>query len=1013
MPAPPTPSAEDRPASDATAVDTNGRFFVGREQEMRALQRGLGDAVSGRGRLVLLGGEPGIGKTRLADEFAATAKGQGALVLWGRCWEAGGAPAYWPWIQSVRGLVYDLDAEALAAAVGGGGPDLVQILPELRERLPDLPERPPASPEAARFRLFEALSGFLRRASAARPLVLVLEDLHAADASSLLLLRFVAGDINASRLLLLGTYRDVEVGRDHPLAGVVPELVRSTGTMRITLPGLRDPHVARFIEEIAGRRAPADLVAAIRRETEGNPLFVEEVVRLLTAEGRLWSHVDDRRWPIPEGVREVIGQRLGRLPEDCRRVLTLAAVMGRDFSVEALQRVTGRTAADLLDALHDAVAARVVAGRQEDPSEFRFAHALIRDTLYDDLMPAERVRLHREVGEALEGLYAGDPEPHLAELAFHFFEAAPGGDAGKAVDYATAAGRRAVALLAAEEAVRLFHMALRHLREPRDEQRRCEVLILLGDAEARSGAQPASKETFLEAAEIATRLDLPDLLGRAAFGYSGRFPWLRAGIDRQVIPLLREALDAIGEQDGVLRALLLARLAGALRDQPSMEPRTSLAREAVAIARRIGEPDTLTYTLLSYWGAALLGPDGIDEQLVIAEELNRLAEQVDDRERLNDAGWVRFIAYMERGQAWEARAQREEMVRHAQELRQPPQQWYAGVVTTVIALQDGRFAEAEQLIDDTWETAGHAQPWDAGAARLFALFVLRREQGRLAELEEDLRRAPAQYPGYRCLPCMLLAALCDLGRLDEARAIFDELTADDLAGFPKDNEWLCALTLLAEAAAVLEDRDRAEVLYEQLSPYGELVALMASEASLGPVHRPLGILAAVLSRDDDAARHFEDAVDQAQRMGARPWVAHAQYGYAELLARRAHPGDRDLAADLAAGTAAACEDMGMTALGMRAGELAARLGVRPRRRPGQPAAASTEAPKGTTLTPRERQVAALVAEGLSNRQIAERLYLSERTAETHVQNILAKLGFTSRTQVAGWAVREGLYADGT
>jgi predicted ATPase len=242
---------------------------VGRGPETEALLAGLGDATSGRGRFFALGGEPGIGKTRLADEFSTRAKAGGALVLWGRCWEAGGAPAYWPWIQSLRGLLRELDPEALGERVAGGGADLAQMLPELRERLPDLSEPSPASPGTARFRLFDALSGFLRRTSEDRPLLLVLEDLHAADAPSLLLLQFVVGEASGSRMLVLATFRDVEVTRDHPLAASLSELARAQGTTRISLAGLSRPDASRLIEAITGRTPPAELVGAIHRETEG------------------------------------------------------------------------------------------------------------------------------------------------------------------------------------------------------------------------------------------------------------------------------------------------------------------------------------------------------------------------------------------------------------------------------------------------------------------------------------------------------------------------------------------------------------------------------------------------------------------------------------------------------------------------------------------------------------------------------------------------------------------------
>ena len=300
-------------------------------------------------------------------------------------------------------------------------------------------------------------------------------------------------------------------------------------------------------------------------------------------------------------------------------------------------------------------------------------------------------------------------------------------------------------------------------------------------------------------------------------------------------------------------------------------------------------------------------------------------------------------------------------------------------------------------MDETLDVGRQAQPWDAAIGRFFAQFVLCRERGELASIEQEVRKTLTTHPGYRSVRCILLTLLIEAQRLDEARGLFDQLATDDFAGFPKDNEWLFAVSLLAEVAVELDDRPRARTLYEQLVPYSGLVALAGSEVSLGPVDRPLGSVAHFLGRADDACRHFDAAIATCQRMGARPWTAHAECAYAAMLAK----GDgaaRQRAAVLAASARAAAEEMGMTVLATRADALLARLGAR----------GATRVGPGIQLTPREQEVASLVAEGLSNRQIAERLVVSERTAETHVQNILMKLGFGSRSQVAAWAVREGI-----
>jgi predicted ATPase len=261
--------------------------FVGRERELAELLAGLDDALAGRGRLFLIAGEPGIGKSRLTDELAALARQRGVRVLYGRCWEAGGAPTYWPWVQALRARVREQAAEELREQLGAGASELAQILPEVREVLGDVAAPTSLDPEGARFRLFDAAAAFLRRASAEQPLLIVLDDLHAADAPSLLLLQFVAGELTDARILLVCAYRDVDVGSDTQLASTVRELARQPATRWAQVRGLSEPDVDRLIEASSGVTVRASVVAAVYRETEGNPLFVQEVVRLLVDEGRL------------------------------------------------------------------------------------------------------------------------------------------------------------------------------------------------------------------------------------------------------------------------------------------------------------------------------------------------------------------------------------------------------------------------------------------------------------------------------------------------------------------------------------------------------------------------------------------------------------------------------------------------------------------------------------------------------------------------------------------------------
>jgi eukaryotic-like serine/threonine-protein kinase len=365
--------------------------FVGREAELAALTADLEVAAGGRGGVVVLAGEPGIGKTRLAEELAAAAAARGALVLWGRCWEGEGAPAFWPWVQVVRTYVEGSDPAVLRQEMGAGAADIAQVVPAVRERLPDLPAPPPLEPEAARFRLFDSLAGFLRAAAARRPLLLVLDDLHWADAPSLALLRFVGRELEDAGLLVVGIYRHTEVDRGHPLLGTLADLTRGQHRRRLLLGGLDQREVASFVALVAGVEPALGLAAAVHRRTDGNPFFVAEVVRLLVSQGRLGHAQAGSPVPaagLPEGVKAVVAERLGRLSDGCQGVLEVAAVLGREFELRALQPASGLDPGRLLELLEEAEAARVIAEVPGGLGRWRFAHALVREVLYEACRPA-------------------------------------------------------------------------------------------------------------------------------------------------------------------------------------------------------------------------------------------------------------------------------------------------------------------------------------------------------------------------------------------------------------------------------------------------------------------------------------------------------------------------------------------------------------------------------------------------------------------------------------------------
>jgi DNA-binding SARP family transcriptional activator len=899
----------EEPAAPEREGQPRGGAFVGRERELAELIEGLDDAFAGRGRLVLLVGEPGIGKSRLAEELIADAEARGARVLVGRCWEAGGAPAYWPWVQSLRAHVRESDDSTLRSQLGAGAAELAQIVPELRARFPDLPEPLGLESEGARFRLFDATAEFLRNASESRPLVLVLDDLHAADASSLLLLRFVARELGSTRILLVGAFRDVDPIPGQPLTEMLVEVAREAVTRRIALGGLSAREVAQYVELTASEIASSELVAELHAETEGNPLFVGEIVRLLSVEGVPPGSAAEARLAIPQSIRDVIARRLTHLSPECNRMLVLASVIGREFEVDMLARMGGTSQDHLLDVLDGALIARVVAEPPDGTGRLRFAHVLIRDTLYEGLTPTRRLRLHRLAVEALEALLGDEPGPHLAELAYH---SVAGRDPDKGVRYAWGAGDRALALLAYEEAARLYRMALEALDLTRllDEKACCELLLGVGEAEVRAGKDVSAKAAFLDAAGIARRLGLRHELARAAGGYGGLFMWGRAGGDDRLVPLLEEGLAALAEEDVELRARLLARLAGALRDEHSRDRRDRLSREAVDLARRAGNPAALAYALDGRL-AAISAPDTLGECLALAQELRDVAERIGDPERVADALEHKCTMQLMAGELRDAEAATESQGALFYKLRQPAQLWLVNSDRAMFALAAGRLAEAEELIPQAFAFGRGVLPDMAMGVYRLQRHALRDLQGGLEEIEPEIRDLAAGYPARPVFRCVLAHVHARLGRLTEAQRALTDFAQDGFGGLPFDQEWLYGMSLLAEAAGLLGDSGSAAVLYPLLVPWASFSAADHPEGYRGSISRYLGLLATLTQSWEEAERHFEVALATDARSGALPWLAHTEHDYARMLHARDGRGDRERAHALLDQARDTYEELGM------------------------------------------------------------------------------------------------------
>ena len=895
--------------------------MFGRSVESEALALAWAKAKDGQRQVVLVAGEPGIGKTRLATETARTAHAEGGTVLFGACDEDVGLP-YRPFVEAVRHYVAHAPEAVLAAHVASHGGELARLIPELARRRPDLPAPQVAEAETERFLMFEAVAGLLATASQESPIVFILDDLHWAGTPELLLLKHVIRSATPMRLLVIGTYRDTDLLRTHPLTATLADLRREVGVERVSLHGLDDAAVETLVSAVARHEldeAWVRLAHAIRRETEGNPFFIGEVIRHLgesgafVQEGERWTYRGTiESLGIPEGVREVIGRRLGRLSEATGRILSLGAVIGRQFDVPLLAKVAEASEDAVLDALDEATAAALVSEVRGSAGQFTFRHALIRATLYDELSATRLARLHRRVGEALEELVQAKPGTRIEELAHHWLAATDAADPTKAIDYTRQAGERALAGLAFEEAAAQFTRALAVL-EPRDadgRRLRCDLLLALADAQRRGG-DARYRETVANAAAVARALGDGERLALAALA-SARPGGIMANtnvIDEGLPAFYEEAAGALGEADSLLRARLLGQLASELVYTPHRERRDALTGEAVDMARRLGDRTGLAQVLILRL-IAMNDPFTLAERLALTGELTALAGEVGSSELAWHAAVYRTGALLESGDIGGAERALVEGERLAGALRQPLFTWWARTGRTMLAAMRGA-PDAESQIFATFQlgTAG-GQP-DAAVVFGAQLNALRHNQGRAGELAEVVRANADAMPHMPVWRAALARLYSETDQLAQAREQVDLLRAD---GFdPTRNwSWPSYVTNLSEAVSALNDRAAAAVLYERLRPVARQVYLTAGMLVCGGSYGLYaGMLAACLHGWDDAERHFAEALAMNDRLGARPYVVRTHRAWASMLLDRNALGDAARARDLIAAGRPEAETLGM------------------------------------------------------------------------------------------------------
>jgi tetratricopeptide (TPR) repeat protein len=812
--------------------------FVGRQTQLGALVSAVGAAEYGESVLALIAGEPGIGKTRLASEVAAAVATAGSVrVLWGMCLEDEGAPAYWPWLQLLRPLVADREADGPGAATMQHGGEVHRLLAQVPS--------PDVSPDA-RFRLFDTVADVFGDQVHSSPLVLVLDDLHWADEGSIRLLQFLARDPRMHRLAIIGTYRDTDLDPDHPLARCLGDLVRHG--LHIALGGLAKADVVDLIGALnADGRDLAGLVPLLHRQSGGNPLYLRELIRLLDTEG---SPGDlDLGLGAPTGLRAVVARRLRGLSQRTQEVLAAAAVVGTDVELGTLAPVTGLSNDELLAAVNEAAAARLVIGTG---AGFSFVHAVVRGVLYDGLSLSRRAGLHRNIAEVIESRYG---DTRLPELAHHVLAGSVGAGDDRAVGYAKAAAERSFGLLAYEEAASWYGRALDVLRANHpDDAMEGDLLLGCGQARAAAGDLPGARAAYEQAAVIARRAGDAEQLARAALGMGAGFGGFEVRLlDPVQIELLEEALDALDARPTRLRAWVLARLSVALSFVEAEDRRRALAEQAVAMAREVADPSALGYALAGHCDVDA-GPDGCEVRLAESAEVVRLGRQTDDRQLEALGRRLRLVALLEVGDLAAADIELERFARVAERLRQPLYRWYVPLWRGMRALMRGELDEAARYCAQAEEIGTMAHSDNAVVLTFTQWWVLQRYAGRFAEAGAamaELLGAGLSGPPVTAGP-RAIAAL-QTGDHDTARVLLQQWLAAGRHLRIRDSEWLPESAQLAQAAVGLGARELAQVLYGQLKPYAHRFCIEGiGAACTGSVAWYLALLARFLGDSGEA-----------------------------------------------------------------------------------------------------------------------------------------------------------------
>ena len=926
---PRAPGSRSSPDGSTFAARTP---YVGREAERAELIRRLDQACEGHGSLILIGGEPGVGKTRLTEEAGADAAATGAHVLVGRCYEIEGAPPYVPFVEILEQALADASSpEAFRALLGDDAPEVAKLLPRLRRLFPDIAPPLELPPREERHFLFNSVRDLFARASGEQPLFLVFDDLHWADEGTLLLVEHLAEWLSRLGIVVVGTYRDTEVTPDHRLARSLEDLLRRRQAQRLTLKRLSEDGVAALLRALSGQEPPPSFVEAVHAETEGNPFFTEEVFKHLAEEGRLYGEDGRFRSPltigdldVPESLRLVLGRRLERLGENGRHALAAAAVVGRAFSYELLEALGELAPGALLDALEEAELARLIAPLSDAADEDRllFSHELIRQTLLAGLSQPRRRRLHLLVADTLERLYATTLDDQASEIVHHLTQAGPAADRRRLLTYLTLAGRRAMRTAGYEDALRHFEqaVAMAEVAEPAEQPElfanRAWVLRSLGRFEA---ALPG----WEEAVQCYETLGDPEAAARMCFEASRDLWWLNR--DREAAIQAERGLAALGDRETPQRAEMLAWTGVAAAFVSPFERGAKMIDEGLALAGRLGDKRIVGYGLLNR--ALHAFPFSLHREVI-------------------DAGQQAIGLLRVEGDLWDVASLLGFMEISALELGRTRQSVEFGKEVEPLATRLGHSFVLSVLHEPTTalrqfssdpdlerleasarrhlDTAGAIGFRHHSGAFLSQAAFLRGDWNEALRWAEDaVHHSPENHATSGFDWGCYLRALAYFGRTGDVVAVLDRRRAElPQPGRPNFwGSWYMAAAAI-EALAVVGERQRAASLYPHIREFISTTEVVLH--FLGSYHlleRIAGIAADADGQWDRAEDHFRTALRQAEELPFELEGAETRRFYAEMLLKRAGPGDCDQARILVEQAVAVYCRIGMS----RHEELALRL----------------------------------------------------------------------------------------